>query len=552
MGKKYITEIIGNEFCYWEKKKIFLQAPTGSGKSTFILQNLLNHYRRKRWKLLILCNRRLLRKQYWYQLVQQFESLSELQQTVEIKTYQELASILMHETTLDKAFHGYAGICLDEVHYFYADSDFNAFGTYVLFQAIMRSGINRQMIFLSATIDCIKPYILKAIRLLQIESYQKPEEDDCPINRSEIFESVSYPMPQNTYTGIKCFCVPDLEALCMQIAKSPSKSIVFMDNKAEAGKMVDILVTKRGIKNSDVVRLSAEDMEKAECNPTINALVMANKVLPKILLTTSVLDNGVSIQDSEVENVAIITESQISFLQMLGRVRQESAKGFNLYFVLRPASYFARREQELKRLMDAFDKFANRNLYRFRYEILTELWNNSSELADLYRKIIVPEPEALELLGKTNQLIRISYGDTMLTVNLFSKEKSGDMYLTVARFRQAAELDPVRVVYEQMRWIGKTPEELEMLDGIAEEQRREFLGIVMKIRNFTKEQMQETKEMIAEKFGKNYLSKYELRNRSFSLEKLSEILAEEGLNIRKQVISGKTIYNIEKARIGGE
>ena len=111
MDKKYLSEVIGDEYFDWGKQKIIIQAPTGSGKSTFIIQALLKRYQRKHWKLLILCNRRLLRKQYWYQLVQQFDAYSDLRQVVEIKTYQELAASMMHGIKLENGVEGYAGIC---------------------------------------------------------------------------------------------------------------------------------------------------------------------------------------------------------------------------------------------------------------------------------------------------------------------------------------------------------------------------------------------------------------------------------------------------------
>lgn len=539
--KKYISEVIGDEYFDWGKRKIIIQAPTGSGKSTFIIQALLKRYQRKRWKLLILCNRRLLRKQYWYELVKQFDTYSDLRQVVEIKTYQELAASMMHGIKLESVFEGYAGICLDEVHYFYADSDFNGIGTYVLFQAIMQAGIDRQMIFMSATMDCIKPFITKAIRNLQLRSYATM---DMSIVQEEVFETISYSVKSNAYEYIRCFCVPDLESLCKQIAKSTGKSLIFLDNKAEAGRMADILSGKEGVKSSEICCLNAEDLDKVENNGAIDALVLANKLAPKVLLTTSVLDNGVSIHDPEVENVAIVTESKVSFLQMLGRVRSESTKGLNLYFVLQPAIHFARREQELKRIMEAFDKYENCNLYRHRLEILCELWNKGSERADLFRRLFVLEPESVDILGKPKQRVHISYGDLQLAVNGFSREKTGDSYLAEAAFRQAAECDPLQVVYAQMRWIDKTPDELIILDGHIEEERKEFIDIVLRIRNYTKEQLQEVKTMVVERFRKTYLSRYGLRNRTFSLETFSEILANEGLRIDKKVKSGKTLYTV--------
>ena len=102
MDKKYLSEVIGDEYFDWGKRKIIIQAPTGCGKSTFIIRVLLKRYQRKHWKLLILCNRRLLRKQYCYQLVQQFDAYSDLRQVVEIKTYQELAASMMHGIKLER------------------------------------------------------------------------------------------------------------------------------------------------------------------------------------------------------------------------------------------------------------------------------------------------------------------------------------------------------------------------------------------------------------------------------------------------------------------
>ena len=50
--------------------------------------------------------------------------------------------------------------------------------------------------------------------------------------------------------------------------------------------------------------------------------------------------------------------------------------------------------------------------------------------------------------------------------------------------------------------------------------------------------------MVVERFRKTYLSRYGLRNRTFSLETFSEILANEGLRIDKKVKSGKTLYTV--------
>ena len=40
-----------------------------------------------------------------------------------------------------------------------------------------------------------------------------------------------------------------------------------------------------------------------------------------VLITTSVLDNGVNIKDPDVKNIVLITDDEVEFKQMLGRKR---------------------------------------------------------------------------------------------------------------------------------------------------------------------------------------------------------------------------------------
>ena len=88
--KKYLTDLIGEKYTEWDGKKILLNAPTGMGKTTFILQKFLFYFRIRRRRILILCNRALLRTQYWNSLLGQFEDYREIEQCVTVMTYQQL------------------------------------------------------------------------------------------------------------------------------------------------------------------------------------------------------------------------------------------------------------------------------------------------------------------------------------------------------------------------------------------------------------------------------------------------------------------------------
>ena len=105
--KEYLEERIGDEYYYWGSGKIFIEAPTGSGKSTFVVKNLLDMYQKRGNRLLILCNRKLLRQQYWYDLARKFERYSEFRKTVEVRTYQELAVLLSRGISMEKILYPY-------------------------------------------------------------------------------------------------------------------------------------------------------------------------------------------------------------------------------------------------------------------------------------------------------------------------------------------------------------------------------------------------------------------------------------------------------------
>lgn len=60
-------------------------------------------------------------------------------------------------------------------------------------------------------------------------------------------------------------------------------------------------------------------------------MILKNKFDPQILISTSVIDNGVSIIDKSVKNIVIISFDKISFLQKLGRKRLDENEKITIY-----------------------------------------------------------------------------------------------------------------------------------------------------------------------------------------------------------------------------
>jgi hypothetical protein len=108
-----------------------------------------------------------------------------------------------------------------------------------------------------------------------------------------------------------------------------------------------------------------------------------------------------------------------------------------------------------------------------------------------------------------------------------------------------AIVNPLNVIHEQMRWIDKSPEELQVLSSTyAEEQTAALRQLFLSIQNFTNEQLVAIKEEIANGFGKDILKKYGLRQRSFSTEVFKGILEEYGMKLSECMVDRKKRYSV--------
>lgn len=543
--KKYIANIIGDEYEEWGRRKIFLNAPTGTGKTTFLVKKLLAYHRMRGKKVLILCNRKLLRKQYLGQLTQEFDSYAEFNDAVEVKTYQELANILASGADPLKLFNQYEAVFMDECHYFYSDSDFNGIGTYVLLHAIIYAGMLCQLVFISATMDCVQDLIVQVIKNCAVKY---PQELRRGIDFEKVCQILSYDFDYLArYDYIRCKYIPDYESLCSLIGTTEKKSVVFIDNKKKAQEIVQYLFDNNLATKTDIALLNAQNLDEEKNHNIVEKLTIANKLISKILITTSVLDNGVSIHDNDVENICILTESKVSFMQMIGRIRTENTKKLNLLFVRREASYFERRANECKRLMDYFPKNYNENFPSEEFQIMNAVWNNQEEISEIYRMVYVPVPRRVKIFEKPKSRIRGTFGGNTIVVNNFSKRKVEDLYLMESRLYQLAVVDPMNVIYEQMSWINKKPTDLEIVSSCyMEELTEELLSDLLEINEFDKTEISRAKKAIAQKYNKDILKNYSLRNRSFSNEKLEKILNDFNLELITVEEHGRKLYTVKK------
>lgn len=536
---KYLKDLVGDEYRNWGERKVFISAPTGIGKSTFILKTLLPYVMTKRQKMLILCNRKLLREQYWKDIVMCFENYESLRLSVDVKTYQDIAIAVREAQSFHEAmFKDYDVICCDECHYFYADSDFNPYGTYALLQAIVYCGIGKQMIFLSATMDEVKPLLRETIKkAVEYHDKKHPKTKLC-YEHGDILE-YRYDYLED-YDRFHCIGVSDMNSLFDRLLESPNKSLVFIDSKDDAEKYAKYCTDKT---KEPVVTLYSDNMDKKEKQTLIKKMVNAHKLEPKILITTAVLDNGVSIKDPDVQNVAIITDSKISFLQMLGRIRPGYCEKVKLFFVLREAGVFEKRARQYEEYKNVFEQLQRKEGLGIQSSsIIYTMWYNEGQTAKLYRSMIVPLKTDYLYYDNRAGKIRGSYGNAYLALNYFGFQKNADMYLQEEKLSALARDSSVRVVHEQMRWIGKNPEELAVVGGSTyiESQREKLRDYLLTISEVDKNALQEIKEKIAKEYKPVLPEDIQTKGKSFSEEKLKKILSRMHLQLKKVEKNEKT------------
>ncbi len=546
MKNQYISDLLKfDTYSTWLKgQKVLISAPTGAGKTTFILRQLLDCCKMTEKRMLILCNRRLLATQYNYDLAEQYSRYEVMCSLVEVWTYQQLAEKLKSCTNIRSLLKDFEVVVCDEAHFFYADSDFNGFGTFCLLQALIIAGFYKTIIMVSATMDEVKPLIIQTFNAV---ADKLAIEDNSPCFEQYKFQGEVYNFQgMADYSRFKACWMPDIESLANEIATSDNKSIIFIDDKNMAEKFRELLLKSEKIKNADIFLLNASILDEQESHPVIKSLVMTHRLIPKVLITTSVLDNGVSIHDEDVGNVVIATESKVSFLQMLGRVRAEETEKCKLFIFPRSEQYYERRKLQYEEKLKKFESLETSLKYEDEFKIISDAWYGSDEEAEFVRNAVIVTKQQLQVFSNHTSYVAFRRGDMLVAINDFAKEKTGNMLLAIMDFYKLALDNPVKVAQKQLEWIKKEPNELNVLtSSYLERRKKELIEKLLMVKDYTKEELVLFKDKISREFRKELFGDIVIKNGSFATEKLEKICLKFGLMLTQQEVSdGKQRYTI--------
>ncbi len=369
----YVSEAIGDDYKKWDyNKTIFIKTPTGSGKTTFIFKNLLKHVMHNKGKILYLVNRKILEKQLQEELediANEYDLYINIKDYIYISTYQKIENLLATNSYEIKRFYGFTFVVYDECHYFFCDAAFNTL-TELSYDFLRNTYCKCVQIFLSATMDNIFPILQK-----RKEIYLGTDTEYRVLNKKFTYDNI-----KSDYSYININLLQDkndlLKRILDNLENENEKWLIFVDSISYGNKLYEEIKnydknTNNKNEDKEVLFIDARFKNNSENKEEVNTIVK-EKRSKKILITTSVMDNGISLEDEYLRNIVIMADTKETFIQMLGRKRiKNNNEKLNLYILKREIAYFDKRIDNIKDIL----KFYNKNKYDYEKIIKNNIYN---------------------------------------------------------------------------------------------------------------------------------------------------------------------------------
>lgn len=325
----------------------FIDAPTGSGKNYYITRVLAKEAKKHNRKILVLSNRNILELQQKQEIIadNNYPVISN-RDLIKLKTLDNIV-FLTYQSVLNTNFIQYfadatpAYIVFDEAHFLCADATFNANTESILYSILSRYPLVPR-VYMSATLDVVKPLIMSFEYNLDdiiadpgtkytYQNVVKIFAPKAPVNTMDEIPKRKLKYKEYRfnpdYQCASIFFFKQWETIINKInqeieTENFDKWLIFVNEK-ETGKMLYSHFPKA---KADFITA-----ELAPNNSTLNSLVNTQQFPKKVLICTSVLDNGISIHDDSLKNIVIDFFDKTEFIQMLGRKRVRENETITVY-----------------------------------------------------------------------------------------------------------------------------------------------------------------------------------------------------------------------------
>lgn len=320
-----ITDIIQTkDISSWTAERpVIISAGTGSGKSYFIKNTLYEYAKARGQKILMLIHRKACVDQFRQELVDAGK-----QDVVTVETYQKIEYRELKEENIDLEKYDY--IVSDEFHYFISDASFNN-TTDISLQKILdtKSAVK---IFMSATGKYVERYLALYIKVEPIKYELKTEHSGL--------EQLYF------YYGEE-----DLVEFAKELIDKNLKGIFFIQSVNQAYSLY------KNVQAHALFCCSKQNTYyKYVDEKKIEKMLKEEKFHENILITTTCLDAGINLIDTELKHVFVDVNDIDSLVQCVGRKRiQNKEDTFVLYIRGKNNQQLGGKKSSLKKDIEMAD-----------------------------------------------------------------------------------------------------------------------------------------------------------------------------------------------------
>lgn len=420
---------------FWTPRSpVMLDFPTGTGKNYFVTHVLVPKAVAEDKNVLILSNRVALSVQQKLSLMDDndprrlyltHEGIRNLEDfgNVRVMTYHRLASFIYNkenETWIRQLKY----VIADEAHFFVADARFNSDCGYLL-KLITSRFCHAIRVYLTATSWDVLPPLC--------EAEQRNFHDFRPYGNWEHPRSLIRYQIKPDYSDINLKFFASYETILDEIKSDAKvKWIIFVDSKEDGKQLKSDLsdaaeYLDAGKKGSDVWLQIVEE----------------EKFSSQVLITTSVLDNGVNIKDDDVQNIVIVSDDRTNIVQSIGRKRRHPGEAINVWVRIPSDEQIKKRYSRCNELIKWREEYSLSSSQSAKQDLLHAIWKQGD---DELRKLFLPCRDGLLM----NEL---GFYSISRKIKLYERITSGE-----TTFKE-----------EVQTWLDALPDEAVRLDaGLAE------------------------------------------------------------------------------------
>lgn len=388
----YVAKVLDSEISNWYfGDQIFLEAPTGCGKTTFVCEVLREHAVNTFKKpILYLCSRKALCNQIKNFIGEKFmelhpQDIEEVGEELDwfyVTTYHHLQKKFADSAPEKRRWFSlskYSYVICDEFHYIVQDSIFNNEIIHLLdffkYYVGLSSRVPR-MIFISATMGNAMNVYLNYLNIKHVCSEYQQIANNCRFAKSGHVWHYLLNLREIKY---KLFFYKKITDIASLITLSEDeKWLIFISNKEKYKTELEPMLEIKHIKYQyiDADNIKNDDTE-------YKSILEQEKFQAQVLITTKILDVGINFKDDKLRNIVVMSYDKTEILQMIGRKRGET-EGVKVYVQTRNGQYF-------RRVLDFVNDYLR--LAEEKPDKVWEMYQRKPELAEPIKKLFIVNKE---------------------------------------------------------------------------------------------------------------------------------------------------------------